>query len=56
MQLRVKVSGKTVTAPGMVLSAGDHTKGYEVKKGKIVERKGMSSTIAKGREMIPGES
>ncbi len=56
MQLRVKSGGKITKFPGMVLSPGDHTKGYAVKKGTVVEDKAMASAIAKGRAIIPGES
>lgn len=56
MRPRVKVSGKIISEPAMVLSAGDHKKGYEVKKGKILERKSLRSAIAKGLERIPAES
>jgi hypothetical protein len=52
MQFRVKIDGKTVTEPGMVLSPGDHTKGYKVKQGKVVEDKALAGAIAEGRAVI----
>src|SRR5262249_10706094 len=49
MQLRTRVGDQVVTGPGMVLTPGDHTKGYTVRRGKVVEDRTLASAIAKGR-------
>ena len=56
MQAREKIGGEMVSGPGLVLTPGDHTKGYTVKRGKIVEDRTLGSAIARSRTLIPSDT
>lgn len=56
MRVKVRVGGKLVTASAMVITKGDHTKAYDISRGRLVESKSLTATLKKGGAMIPGES